>query len=74
MINELVNPHNRQNHILALPPISCYITNSTHDQSVPAEDKADDQATPYLDVPHSNSAIAADLWLEPVRQWLRTLE
>ena len=29
---------------------------------------------PYLDVPRSDSAVAADLQLELVRQWLRTLK
>ena len=74
IINEPVNPHNQQNHILASPPISCYIINLTHDQSVPAEDEADDRAMPYSDVPCSDSAVAADLRLELVGQWLQTLK
>jgi len=74
MINEPAGFQHQQRHILASPPISCYITDSTRDHTIPPEDEVDDLAMPYSDVPRTESAIAADLRLRHVRKWLQTLE
>ena len=74
MINEPVGFQHQQNHILASPPISCYMAESTRDQSEPPEESADEPVTPYSEVPRSDNAIAADRRLLHVRNWLQTLE
>lgn len=74
MINEPASFQNQQKHILASPPVSCYVTESTRDHSLPPEDIVDDLAAPYSDVPRSEAVVSADLRLRQVRHWLRTLE
>jgi hypothetical protein len=74
MINEPANFQHQQHNILVSPPISCYITESTRDHTLPPEDIVDDLAALYSDVPRSDNAISADLRIRHVRQWLRTLK
>jgi hypothetical protein len=73
----IVNPSPRLPTIsgfqLESPPVTCYVIETTREDSEPQEDMPGTHATPYTDVPRSETAIMADAKLRLVRHWLQTL-
>jgi hypothetical protein len=74
-----INPLPSQIHSITItPPISCYITDITREESQEPEDAPQAHhiktPTPYSIIPRSETAKAADLKLRKVQHWLETLE
>ena len=74
MINTPSRSSTQVFHQLASPPVTCYVIESTREDAEPPEDIPDKPATPYTDIPRSETAIAMDQRLRLVRKWLQTLE
>ena len=60
--------------ILTAPPVTCYITESTRDHTLPPAKVTEDLPLSYEDIPRSEKAITTDLKIRHVRHWLRMLD
>ena len=74
MINPSTAFHAQTRHQLTAAPVTCYVVESTREESEAPDEVPGKPSTPYSDVPRTESAVAADLKLRSVRGWLQNLE